>query len=501
MIRLPIRKDVKFRCWRYKDDLALPLYPPFLHSFIPSTWRARSDALASLLSINKMEIFVQNLPINQRGRTIKRAIANAIKTTFREQVEFDWQFTKRRDSARLTLPTIDMAQQFLIRFNTGLAMRDGFGAHRTVRFRESRNQPDPRRIEALQRVMQERRTNAPYEPEHEGTETGIQHFSPRQDAHYIRRQMRFKAIYWGVWTSDGEFGQCGTIEREGTLAYNSETGELELNMPEDNSDDGFFDAGSDGITMDNVIIDEILVDRNNTPSRMYFTLNRIPRFWKSLPLFGVRGEVYGEEPPVYRVSSLTTEHARVAPYCTVYAIDLQVDRLETELRRLLKSMNRGVLEDYPCIEIIADFDFPKAHETLNQLYKSLDYSYRISFQMESYVRNCLLLPSEVIDLNESIQDLLDKSGLDNTLRILQNLASRLPIRTYEGLSQGLNIISLLKDCKTYRPWNPPVASDSAHIHRFDITPAAYNMEGPEWMGSNRVLRLYPDHHDHFLKVS
>src|SRR5579859_3806561 len=27
------------------------------------------------------------------------------------------------------------------------------------------------------------------------------------------------------------------------------------------------------------------------------------------------------------------------------------------------------------------------------------------------------------------------------------------------------------------------------------------MYGPEWMGSNRVLRLFPDHHDHFLKVS
>src|SRR5207237_8929706 len=41
----------------------------------------------------------------------------------------------------------------------------------------------------------------------------------------------------------------------------------------------------------------------------------------------------------------------------------------------------------------------------------------------------------------------------------------------------------------------------ANIHRVDISPAAYNMEGPEWMGSNRILRLYPDHHDHFLKVS
>ena len=27
------------------------------------------------------------------------------------------------------------------------------------------------------------------------------------------------------------------------------------------------------------------------------------------------------------------------------------------------------------------------------------------------------------------------------------------------------------------------------------------MEGPEWMGSNRVLRLFPEHHDYFLKVA
>lgn len=48
---------------------------------------------------------------------------------------------------------------------------------------------------------------------------------------------------------------------------------------------------------------------------------------------------------------------------------------------------------------------------------------------------------------------------------------------------------------------PLVDPNAVWIHGLDVTAAAYNVEGPNWMGSNRVLRLFPDHHDHFLKVS
>lgn len=464
-----------------------------------------------------MEIFVQNLPTGQRSRIVKRAIAKAVRTTFREKVEFDWQFTRRRDSARLTLPTFEMAQQFLIRFSAGLIIRGYDGGHCVVRFTVSRNRPDPRLIEGLQRVMEERRA-APQEFEHEeGDEPESRHISPRQDAHYTRYSMGFTAIHWGVWTSDGSFGQCGTLKNDGRVAYNSETGELELiaSKLDDNHDTISF-----GILIENMAIEELLVDRDQIPSRLYLTLNRIPRFWSQdnrphlepnpHANFDISDEfdfstinrlirLLDSEVPNHRVPALSPQHATDAPYCTVYAIDLEVTSLERSVRDLLRSMNRSSSEEYPQIEILSGFDFAADHEQLNQLYTEQEY--RVSFQMESAVRNCLLLPAEVIELNPSIQGLIEEFGTKTALRVLQNFLSHLPIRTYEELSQGRNNIALFEASKKYQTWIPRINSEGAFIHRADLTPAAYNMDGPEWMGSNRVLRLFPDHHDHFLKVS
>lgn len=464
-----------------------------------------------------MEIFVQNLPTGQRKRSVKRAIANAIRATFREKVEFDWQFTRRRDSARLTLPTIEMAEEFLVRYSSsGLAIRGRHGTYQTIRFNESRYRPDARLIEGLQQAMEERRAASQSDSEHEDSDSvDDDQLSPRQDAHYMKYFMRFQAIHWGVWIADGSFGRCGMFKSPGRVAYNSETGQLELIAMKPEAPNPF------GATIENITIEELLVDRSHTPSRLYFTVNRIPQFWSEdrrahlqpytelyqmsksdlddRELRRMLRAVFGSfEPENYRVPALSSEHAVHAPYCTVYAIDVGVYHLENSVRALLKAMNRRSLEDYPQIETLSEFEFSASHQRLRQLYAYQDY--RISFQMESWIRNCLLLPSEVLELNAPIQSLIRETGVEATGRVLQNLVSFLPLRTYEELSQGRNNLELFENSKKYQNWVPR-SSDDAVIHRLDVTPAAYNMEGPEWMGSNRVLRMFPDHHDHFLKVS
>ena len=211
-------------------------------------------------------------------------------------------------------------------------------------------------------------------------------------------------------------------------------------------------------------------------------------------------DLFGEvDPRVYRIPALCLEHTADAPYCTVYVFSLEGTDLEKGVRRLYKSMRRDFPVDSPTQISTTILDFSESHNRLKELYSDHDYS--VAFQMESYVRNCLLIPSEVFDLNEQIGRLESEHGSERTVRVLQNLSSRLPIRTYERLSEPLDLAELLRNASKQYFWEPKFDSNSAHIHRLDITPAAYNMTGPEWTGTNRVLRLYPEYHDRFLKVS
>src|SRR5438477_9501262 len=102
-------------------------------------------------------------------------------------------------------------------------------------------------------------------------------------------------------------------------------------------------------------------------------------------------------------------------------------------------------------------------------------------------------------MNESSYS--NEQGPERTVRILQNLAYHLPIRTFERLSEPLDLAAMLRDAEKQYCWEPKPDPNAAWIHRLDITPAAFNMSGPECTGTNRVLRLYSSHHDQFPKFS
>ena len=147
------------------------------------------------------------------------------------------------------------------------------------------------------------------------------------------------------------------------------------------------------------------------------------------------------------------------------------------------------------------YDFLPDFRRLQNLYPQFDY--KIAFQMESLVKNCVLLPKDVVSLESSIRTLLRQHGCPLTVRILQQFGKYLRLRTYETQSDGVDLQAVLDDAtfKIRYKKPPTVDPNAAWIHRLDITPAAFYMEGPCWTGSNRFLRLFPDHHDYFLKVS
>ena len=469
-----------------------------------------------------MEIYVQKLPACESYRAIHRALAGAVRRVFGKRVEFRWRrFKKDNTKGALTFPTVQMGQRFLTHYPEGVSIRYR-GRYTKATICQSRYPPDSRVVEGMIKVMEEME----YEPWSSGSEddqigpSALDYSSPRKDINYRRPGLHISRLEWGLWTTDGTFGRCGALERKGYLTHHSETGELEIVGICDIIDMLKGSGDENGITMDNVSIQEVLIGLTATGYRLFLTLSRIPRFWSQNPdrhllddiidgtddstsarVFAHELSIFiGEELPIYRIPGLCVEHEADAPYCNVYVLNLEGPTLHRNLKRLLKSMRRHFPSDPYQYVKARKFSLVDELEKAARLYRNHDY--RIAFQIESYMKNRLLVPSETEYLDPQIRILTAKHGIDLTIRILQNFATLLPIRTHETMSQGVEFSDMLRRAESILMSELQKPNmNIAWIHRLYITPAGYHMEGPEWMGSNRVLRLYPKHHHHFLKVS
>ena len=477
-----------------------------------------------------MEIFVHNLPTDKKPAQIQQGIAKAIKNVLGQKVAWEWSpFTRKRALAKLTFPTWNLGKTFLNHYHNGHRMHG-----RTVRFVLSKYQPNERLVEGLLSKMQameqmpsDSEDEQPPQAKVVDASASVSHYvCVNYDEDYVQGGVPFESLEWGVWTTDGQFGSCGTIRRGGLITHNSETAELDVvgildkHYPP-NVERAPVVVEENGIAIDDSIIQEILVDRQESNPRLYLTLDRIPRFWSHDPTRPTlsddieydeaaydraaerefQSSMLLDELTIYRVPALCLEHVADAPYCTVYVFNLRTPNVEMRLRRLFKSMSRGSAKETSATISTSQLDFGSSLNQLRALYSQ--YDYRIAFQMESFVRNCVLIPTEVIDLDSHIQKLVKDHRTNTTARFLQYFSSRLPVRRYDELSQGINYGNWLDTAVKRFPfeWQPRIDPNSVWIHRLDITPAAYNMEGPTWMGSNRFLRFFPEHHDHFLKVS
>jgi RNA dependent RNA polymerase len=488
-----------------------------------------------------MEVFVHNLPKNRSRRKVRNAIRKAIKETLFSRIEYEWiHFPRNRALGTILFPQAYMAQEFLNNYRHGLSMLG-----RTVKFAPSNRPLDTKLVESLRRKMEENNDDSESENERIGEVsqgTTLEEESqlsvyrhPHRFEPDVQRSLLFTSLEYGVWNSNGTFGCCGKLERGGGyITYNRDTAKLNIEGLMADGESALY--RETGMSIDNGTIKEILVDRNN--SRLFLTLSRIPRFWsqnkgqdltpanpnlpteadttqrdlpsstwdseefvRALDRFDFTGILDDEddEQPRFRLTALSAEHAPYAPFSTVYVFNL-AGKFDTLLRRLFKSMRRRDFVDKFVRISTVDLAFIDEFQGLQSRFSR--YDFRIAFQLESFVRNCFLLPSDVRSLEPQIGSLVEMHGVQHSIRLLQQFNLSLPLRTYDSLSRGSKFTDLLDEVISGPLRREPRADpNSVWVHRFDLTPAAFNMEGPLLMGSNRILRLYPNHHDHFLKVS
>ena len=129
---------------------------------------------------------------------------------------------------------------------------------------------------------------------------------------------------------------------------------------------------------------------------------------------------------------------------------------------------------------------------------------KIAFQLEKTLRNLLLDPTEVIYLKPIINDLVTKHTLLDLQDILMYFNENLSGYEKFGTTADAfeEITECLKDAISKHRRIPIIDDESIYqCHSVTATPTALNLEGPYPEQSNRVIRLYKQYSDYFLRVS
>jgi hypothetical protein len=212
-----------------------------------------------------------------------------------------------------------------------------------------------------------------------------------------------------------------------------------------------------------------------------------------------------------RLPGLTSEHEKIAGSCLVYRIGLVNNTFAEQMKAL--SHARGIP---PTIRRHIDIHMPKERygAEMSKLLQAFATSYAglpfvVMFQVQKLAQNGYLPPNKVLALLPEIAKLSSRSKVRVCVTAIRRLFQQLPFpgaETDAGEFQLEALISLLRDNEERLKSgglyiDEPMGSEHvAIIHRVTVTPAGTYLYGPEPESNNRVLRKYPKHHDHFVRV-
>ncbi|CCM00004.1 uncharacterized protein FIBRA_02029 [Fibroporia radiculosa] len=195
-----------------------------------------------------------------------------------------------------------------------------------------------------------------------------------------------------------------------------------------------------------------------------------------------------------RLSSLNEAHAVVAPYAHQMRIILHEERDIRHFADLCKvagvqppvwanveSFNRG-------------FFTRKKLSTFRTWVRSFDWS--VAFQLEALLHNALLTTEDLLTtLYKPINDVYEnyRQVAGEILRYFTEA-----LRSRDPQESPLDCFKRVQ----LRGMEPPIPLPPGHFlcHHVTYTPTRMILEGPYVSQSNRVIRRYPDHQDHFLRV-
>jgi hypothetical protein len=224
----------------------------------------------------------------------------------------------------------------------------------------------------------------------------------------------------------------------------------------------------------------------------------------------------------HRLPYLDDNHKPIAANCLVWRIALRgennvtkvSDSLDKNMHALQKAHGiPSMIYGHTAITTWAQTYAEGAailHEELSSM--NCDLPFKLRFQVLKLLNNNYLNPATLLAILPEITAISERSTVATTVATVKRFATQIyfPGPNVEADSFRFEtLIELLRENETQFKRNGLLLSgfdtditsnNQAVIHRAKVTPTGILLYGPQPECNNRVLRKFPDHHDHFLRV-
>lgn len=326
----------------------------------------------------------------------------------------------------------------------------------------------------------------------------------------------------GLWEYVGSslvFSPCYSDLRAGKVVIGTKQILIKLNAKTDDQDDA-------RVIINYMSIESIVSDTSPVPT-LTFTMKEAPMMYLQLPMTPellaerfaclANGDVNGMDRKmgVERVCHLSERHKIISGVAFVYRVTLDsfsdlVDA-EAKLRATHSAPNSIRCEARSTGRV------RNLKSELNILYNELSQGksmrgtpYCIKFQCQRLAYNGILSPGIVLRLLPHIQELVQTIDVIAVAEAMRALSHVLPFPGPDTDSSVYKVDKLVQLIRfraekfSQRGSIYETARKHEHlglVHKICVTPACIYLEGPDLENMNRVLRKYPEHTDHFIRVS
>ncbi|KAK4549268.1 hypothetical protein LTR36_007727 [Oleoguttula mirabilis] len=341
--------------------------------------------------------------------------------------------------------------------------------------------------------------------------------APRAPQSAFNTNFSSTRIQCGIWEYDGTqlaFQQHYSLAVMGTVVFGTREAIILLNPP-----------GCDQIRahINYYICDSIILGDFADPS-VAFTVQLAPKFY-SVPVVSAddlssdfRAMGLNARAQKTRLLEIDAAHGRVAGFCPVYRVTLADVGTISAVRTLLRKYRSmpPVLPLYTPVLVpppgsTIECSFARLTHDLADTQRYGDQPFSVRYQLIRLATNAFLSPVKVRRLLPKVRAILSRHGLDAALSALRRFSRMIPLAGPETEAVHYTETALdllLEECALcydrHTPENPyEIAKRHEHvnlIHRVVITPTSMYLEGPDPEPTNRVLRDWADHTDHFIRV-
>ncbi|CAE6521754.1 unnamed protein product [Rhizoctonia solani] len=469
-----------------------------------------------------MECFLRNIAFNARAEDVQLALANALHggdfARFgTEPINFDFQMHRNKrgggfshgGTGTLTLPREEIGEEFIRRY-AGAAQLVVNG--RQIYVSKSKKELRQDIVERLRRTK--------YRDPQSEAEIRLAERAEQLSAKVSLSKLEQG---WIKRNSDAAFSSEHSITPEGEIK------ELSLHFDDTNrnivvtltTNDSILQEEADAyhIRFRYADIEDIIFDNHADTNKLLFRL-RTPVSYEAtesalaeLSRMNPFSGTPERHPPRYRLSGLPLSgHADLAKYISnnilVHLSKPAAKDFEklAELARVARPWKKRIQINKSSV-----FGPGKLGELKIWIQK---HKWEVAFQLQKILSNGLLNPEEYMSIIPKINELVRASRTEHVITVLLDFISRLEILNRTKGQGGDGEEATIQEClqnalqKSNRPTltsrlrtsrKKGVDGDFPCLH-VTVTPTRIALDGPNPEQLNRVLRMYPDHWNHFLRV-